>query len=231
MEPNIFFTSDTHYNHKNIVRGASEWIFEKKEDAGIQEVRDFNTLEEHNKTLVDRINSKVKENDILYHLGDWSFGGIGSIWEFRKQIRCKNIHLIFGNHDHHIENNKYLPNVAYNHKYAICNDFIDKTENTFNKEVLKVGAKEIFSSTNYYLELKIKEYRFVLSHYAMRVWNKSHHGSIHLYGHSHGSLPGIGRSMDVGVDTNNLYPYHIDEILDKLSKVEVKIVDHNKNTN
>jgi calcineurin-like phosphoesterase family protein len=36
-------------------------------------------------------------------------------------------------------------------------------------------------------------------HYACRVWRKSNHGSWHLYGHSHGSLPPLGRSMDVGV--------------------------------
>ena len=40
----------------------------------------------------------------------------------------------------------------------------------------------------------------VLCHYAMRVWNRPHHGAIHLYGHSHGNLPGDSQSCDVGVD-------------------------------
>lgn len=39
-----------------------------------------------------------------------------------------------------------------------------------------------------------------LSHYAHRVWDRSHYGSWHLYGHSHGKLPSLGLSMDVGVD-------------------------------
>jgi calcineurin-like phosphoesterase family protein len=52
----------------------------------------------------------------------------------------------------------------------------------------------------------------ILSHYAMRVWHKSHYNSINLYGHSHGNLEGVGKQMDVGVDTNNFKPYHIDEI-------------------
>ena len=68
-----------------------------------------------------------------------------------------------------------------------------------------------------------------MSHYSMQVWNKSHHGSIHLFGHSHGSLKGIGRSMDVGIDTNNLYPYHLDEILYNLKDIDVKIIDHHNN--
>lgn len=56
-------------------------------------------------------------------------------------------------------------------------------------------------------------------HYAHRVWYQSHRGSYHLYGHSHGNLPGYGRSMDVGVDTNNFKPYSFAEINDRLSTV------------
>ena len=74
--------------------------------------------------------------------------------------------------------------------------------------------------------------KFFLSHYSHQIWNKSHHNSIHLFGHSHGSLEGIGKSMDVGVDTNNLYPYHLDEIMEIMVHKQVKIVDHhNQNTN
>mgnify|MGYP000264999736 FL=1 len=59
-----------------------------------------------NSVLVDNINSMVGENDVLFHLGDFSFGGFDKIGEFRSRIVCKNIHLILGNHDHHIENNR-----------------------------------------------------------------------------------------------------------------------------
>lgn len=227
---NIWFTSDTHYGHKNIVRGTSEW---GKEEGGIhslQRTRNFNTIEEHNQVLVDSINGLVKENDILYHLGDWSFGGHPNIKEFRERLNCKNIHLVFGNHDQHIE--------PINSPY-----------------------RELFSSCEYYKELNLKidctktgkygKQLFVLSHYAMRVWNKSHRGSIMLYGHSHGTLDAmkpefanptwIGddyfiknyRTMDVGMDTNNLYPYHLDEILDRMKArtVEMEVDHHTINTN
>lgn len=56
----------------------------------------------------------------------------------------------------------------------------------------------------------------VLCHYAMRSWQGKGRGAYMLYGHSHGKLPGQGRSMDVGVDTNNFYPYNLDEIVAKL---------------
>jgi calcineurin-like phosphoesterase family protein len=42
----------------------------------------------------------------LICLGDWSFGGFESIEEFRNRIICRNIHLVLGNHDHHIERNR-----------------------------------------------------------------------------------------------------------------------------
>ena len=49
-------------------------------------------------------------------------------------------------------------------------------------------------------EIGVNGRRVILLHYAMRVWPKAHHGSLHLYGHSHGCLPGDGQSCDVGVD-------------------------------
>jgi calcineurin-like phosphoesterase family protein len=65
-----------------------------------------------------------------------------------------------------------------------------------------------------------------LSHYAHRVWPQSVHGSWHLFGHSHGQMEGHGKSMDVGVDTNNFYPYSFDQISERLSKIEFNVDQH-----
>ena len=59
-----------------------------------------------NATIVNNINHVVMQDDILICLGDWSFGGYNSIKEFWDQIVCKNIHLVLGNHDHHIDRNR-----------------------------------------------------------------------------------------------------------------------------
>lgn len=207
---NIWFTSDTHYHHKNIVRGTTSWdIFEK--GSSHQSLRDFDTLEEHDEALIEKINSLVKWNHTLYHLGDWSFGGHEQIKKFRDRLECQNIHLIFGNHDQHIE-------------------------------PIDSPYRGLFKSVQYVKELSFKidsqksgrygKTKIFLSHFSHRVWNQSHHGTIHLYGHSHGSLPGVGRSMDVGVDTHNLYPYHLDEIIDTMQKVKPHEIDHhNERTN
>jgi len=203
---NIWFTSDTHFGHKNIVRGTSGWDL----TGSHQSTRDFDTLEEHNYALLKSINSVVKSDDILYHLGDWSFGGHENIKRFRDQINCREIHLIFGNHDQHIEPS----DSPYRGLFASCN-YVKQISVNVDRKFGVVGKQKFF-----------------LSHYSHRVWNQSHHGIIHLYGHSHNTLPGLGRSMDVGVDTNNLFPYHIDEIMQIMSKIPVKIVDHhNEKTN
>lgn len=102
---NVWITSDTHYNHKNICRGVTDWRTSDGQ-IPIKETRDFPNLEKMNTTIVDNINKVVGQDDIFIHLGDWSFGGFEKIKEFHDRLICKNIHLILGNHDHHIENNR-----------------------------------------------------------------------------------------------------------------------------
>lgn len=60
----------------------------------------------------------------------------------------------------------------------------------------------------------------VLCHYAMRTWHKSHHGSFHLYGHSHGTLPDDpkSRSFDVGVDCHGYKPVSWEQVKQLMSK-------------
>jgi len=52
----------------------------------------------------------------------------------------------------------------------------------------------------------------VCCHYPLLSWPHSCYGSIMLHGHSHGRIPPYRRRMDVGVDTNDFYPYSFDEI-------------------
>lgn len=61
--------------------------------------------------------------------------------------------------------------------------------------------------------LRTDEDEFIhMSHYCHRVWEKSHFNSWHLYGHSHGHLPPIGKSMDVGVDCWDYRPVNLVEV-------------------
>jgi calcineurin-like phosphoesterase family protein len=194
----LFFTSDTHYNHKNICRGVTDW---RRQDGSIpiEQTRDFPNLEKMNATIVNNINSVVGQDDILIHLGDWSFGGFESIKEFRDRIVCQNIYLAYGNHDHHIENNRG----------GIQGIF----RKTFQYEVLEVTIPG-------YGKILPSKHKFVIDHYPLCSWHNMNKGRFHLFGHVH--LPPhqklmSGRSMDVGMDGNNLTPHNVRDIIKTLS--------------
>ncbi len=74
-----------------------------------------------------------------------------------------------------------------------------------------------WTSSQAMAELTVDGMRIVLLHYSMRVWPRSHHGSLHLYGHSHGQLPGDRQSCDVGVDAWDYRPVQLSEIRWKLA--------------
>jgi len=80
---NTWFTSDHHFGHKNILE------YEK-------EARPFATIEEMHETLIERWNSVVNPNDIVYHLGDFCFGKKNLIIAKRLNGKKK---LVMGNHD------------------------------------------------------------------------------------------------------------------------------------
>ena len=83
LKNNIFFTSDTHFNHANIIKYC---------------MRPYVDTNEMNEDLIKRWNSVVKPDDIVFHLGDFMFGNINRFWEFRSRLNGK-IYLIHGNHD------------------------------------------------------------------------------------------------------------------------------------
>lgn len=189
----IFFTSDTHYGHTNICRGVSKWR-DVNGNVPVSQTRDFKTLYHMNDAIVESINSVVGEDDILFHLGDWSFGGFENIAEFRNRIVCKNIHLVLGNHDHHIENNRD----GIQDLFSSVNQYLRLQVSVYPGTVLHTGKVDL-----------------VLMHYPIASWHNMNDGVIHLHGHVH--LPpnkklAQGKAMDVGVDGNFLVPYSLNEI-------------------
>jgi calcineurin-like phosphoesterase family protein len=184
LEPTqqLYFTSDTHYMHTNICRGTTRW----SNADGF--TRDFDTLDQMNDRIVNGINSAVGQDDILFHLGDWSFGGFEMIEQFRNRINCRNIHIILGNHDHHIERDRE----GIRGLFTSVNQYLE----------LEVKGKDW-------------EQNYVLMHYPIISWNKMNDGVIHLHGHVHLSADrriGKGKTMDVGVDGNGLNPLHTSDI-------------------
>ena len=80
---NIYFTSDTHFGHTNIIKYCK---------------RPFKDVEEHDAELIRRWNEKVPKNGLVFHLGDVAFGDPKRVNEILKQLNG-NIFLVIGNHD------------------------------------------------------------------------------------------------------------------------------------
>lgn len=71
----------------------------------------------------------------------------------------------------------------------------------------------LFESIHDLLSIRIEHQWIVLCHYALAVWDKSHFGAWHLFGHSHGSFEGTtGKTLDVGVDSNAFTPVSFEEL-------------------
>lgn len=163
--------------------------------------RPYSSAKEMDEALIQNWNAVVKPGDTVWNLGDVTFHKPEIFKNIARRLNGEH-NVIWGNHDR---------------------DLIEK-QNEFLNEGL-------FKSTQYYKELRIKHMpMIVLFHYGMRVWNKSHRDSIMLYGHSHGSLPPFGKSVDVGVDckeiTSEYRPIHLDEVIKYMSKREGQVVDH-----
>jgi calcineurin-like phosphoesterase family protein len=77
----IFITSDTHFDHENIIRLCE---------------RPFASKEEMNETLIERWNERIKPRDEVWHLGDFAYKGEHQ--KFFDRLNGRK-HLILGNHD------------------------------------------------------------------------------------------------------------------------------------
>jgi len=149
VERNVFFISDFHLFHKNVLRFDN---------------RPFNDVHEMQDTIENNWNSVVGENDIVIYLGDLSFAKSEEkplVDEFLNKLNGT-IHFIIGNHD----------------KF---------------EEIKRMTR---FQSVSDYLEVRIThlennkktETLFTCMHYPIYNWNKAHHGSIHIHGHTHMNL-------------------------------------------
>lgn len=84
----IWFVSDTHFNHANILT----FIHEDKP------LREFSNVKEMNEVIINNWNSLIRPNDQVFHLGDVFFGNKGEFIELWKNLNGKKT-LIAGNHD------------------------------------------------------------------------------------------------------------------------------------
>lgn len=202
---NLYFTSDTHFGHKNIIRYSN---------------RPFADVDEMNTTIINNINAKCPADAILYHFGDFGFGDEQFCSDILDRINCKVIFLD-GNHDKPMRSQK------------VRSKFNPVT--MFKSWVRSPVRDGLVQEMVPCVELKVKdpdaprgEQLIVMCHYPMLQWNKAHHGSWMLHGHCHGSLkyPFPARILDVGVDPCGYWPISYNEVKQKMAKVKPESLDH-----
>jgi len=189
---NVFFTADTHFYHGNIIKYCpSRWCFMDDRERGIM----LNGSQEDKKNLrvsrdtINRMNQAYVDginNTVGYDDVLFILGDVGYFKEI-EQVKRTMARLCV----------KAIYLVIGNHD---------------NKQYMK----QFFEHNMYdQREIKVNSTSVTLNHYAMLRWNKSHHGSYMLFGHSHGMLgewideqmPN-GRLLDVGVDGPNGEGHH-----------------------
>lgn len=155
-----FYISDTHFGHEAAL-GFCE--------------RPFSSVTEMDDAMVDAWNSAVKPSDLVYHLGDFAFGGASHAKSIFQRLNGRKV-LILGNHDVDRDGNA-LPHLLE----------LPWDQEPRHSLMTSDGGSRLF-----------------LSHYAHRVWPASNKGSYHFYGHSHARLDSVELSRDVGVDVPDI---------------------------
>lgn len=186
----IFFTSDSHLGHSKILDYCN---------------RPFKNVDEMGEALIENWNKVVTQNDIIYHLGDFSFyKDTNKTIHILNRLNGNKI-LIMGNHDKHMHDSVIK---KFNSVHTMYDLYVNDPEAHHGKQLI------------------------VLLHYSMNVWNRCHYGSYHLFGHSHGSLPDNPNSLsiDVGVDCHNYTPISYEEVKAIMKRKAFKPLDHHGKT-
>ena len=203
-----FFTSDTHFGHGNIIKYSKRPFFGKKDQEHLTRIGSWDKEDPHNKWKISEeavhLMNDTIINEINAIVGEddvlWHLGDFAFSSKYDYYSRCK-----------YYRDRIKCRNVNLvwgNHDERSIRDLFNET---YDLKMISVPAQ-----TN----------RMVLCHYAMAVWDGSHRGNLHLYGHSHSEaevwldkiMPGR-RSMDVGVDNaakllGKYRPFSLTEIQD-----------------
>lgn len=87
-----YYIADTHYFHKNLLTKMDN--------------RNFETVEEMHEYMIKKHNSKVRKNDEIVFLGDFSFGKPEETMEILKRLNGTK-YLIQGNHEKYLRSPEF----------------------------------------------------------------------------------------------------------------------------
>ena len=189
----IYFTSDTHFFHKNIIEYCNRPFY--KDDSN-----------EMDNTIVNNWNEKVSPIDTVYHLGDFAF--TGNIDKIRSMIASLNgnIHLIMGNHDYQ---NKF-DRASVRSLFKSTNDYL-----YIEVEDEEIDGKQGIFLCHYPMLSWAGSVRGT-----WQLFGHIHSGK--LSGSSERDVRLLPQQYDVGVDNNNFTPVSYDEVKTVITKQYLK---------
>jgi calcineurin-like phosphoesterase family protein len=157
-----------------------------------------------NEIIIKNWNEEVSSEDEVYILGDVAMGLIEKAPPLIRRMNGRK-YLVKGNHDKTLTKKR--------------EDGTRLSDDLF---------EWVWSDRVYDMYYKVDggKVPVVMCHYPISHWEHMNQGSLMLHGHLHGNPSGLsGRIFDVGIDTNNLRPYRMDDVVRKLLAVTV-IRDH-----
>lgn len=179
-----FFSSDWHLGHSNIIKYCRRPFTSEPEtelmgmaDRGTIPASDIRISSETTRrmtdTIIDSTNAVVSENDTLVHMGDFMFAPrdnfLDTLRAYRKRIVCKNIYLIWGNHDDTLRDLWYgRGRFSGSQAAAAVREVRSMFLGAYDQFLFNVNGQKIFCS-----------------HYPCRSWDCAHHAAWMLYGHVH----------------------------------------------
>jgi calcineurin-like phosphoesterase family protein len=189
----IWFTSDLHFGHRNIVAYAG---------------RPFISIEEHDAALLAEWREKVALDDEVYFLGDMSLtGNLDLLIDSVLQHLTGQIHVVLGNHDRALRKLRKLKQWADGTNAD--GPLVEKVRAQVN-HIHFLPPHEEYGGARRFRKDGVS---CVLSHHPMEDWpGMARHGRgneaadpfggrIHLHGHSHGASRRVAGRLDVGWDT------------------------------
>jgi len=201
----IWFTSDTHLSHNK------DFIFK---------ARGFDSIQEHDETLMRNWNEKVSNDDEVYHLGDVAFGNPIKAKYIIEQLNGKK-YLVRGNHEKTVLNREHVRNlfewIKDYHELKIPDETAPNKYRLiclFHYPIVSWRGKTAAKGFHLHGNGTLK--KILQSVYG----NDYPEDSFHLHGHSHGKYKSEeNRILDVGVDNCNFYPISIDEVFEYMKNI------------
>lgn len=189
----VWFTSDHHFGHENIIKFTG---------------RPFSNVQEMDRYLIERWNDTVPSDGIVFHLGDVTLGDVAQARKYLSSLNGR-IHIL-GNEWHH--DRRWL---AERWRLHISEDPTSLPGIRIRDPLLVLEVPKIpMNSKGFPLAI-------TLCHYPIAAWDRAHHGAWHLHGHSHGKCqyPDNQFALDVGVDAVEGYrPIGLSEVMDLMIK-------------